>query len=141
MGIYQGLTAVTTNGWIKHAGQADGLQAAAAVCADTFNSLPGVHMCSGQEIYNSVLAGAFAVGVPVAKGWIYFPSSNEPAGTPVFNAGQGQADNCGGYTYLTADRLWRGIAFEWNANANTSNYSPFYDTIPCSSSIPIACCW
>jgi hypothetical protein len=139
LGVYVGNSAVSTNGTISHAGFPPGLLSAAAYCADTYAA--GAHMCSVQEIYGSVLAGAFPVGTAIAKGWMYFPSSNEPAGTPTAgnNPGQGQADNCGGYAYPTADRLWRGIAFEWNANA-TGNWSPFYDTTPCFTALPIACC-
>jgi hypothetical protein len=141
IGVYVGNSAASTNGLISHAGQPPGLRSAAAFCADTYPANPGVHMCSVQEIYNSVLVGAFVTGTPVSQGWIYFPSSSEPAGTPLAgnNPGQGQADNCGAYAYPTADRLWRGKAFEWNANA-TGNYSPFYDVTPCFTSIPIACC-
>jgi hypothetical protein len=98
-------------------------------------------MCTVQEIYNSAVAGVFAVGTAVPQGWLYHPSGLEPAGMPTAgnNPGQGQADNCGGYTYPTADRLWRGTAFEWKANA-TGNWSPFYDVTACFTALPIACC-
>jgi hypothetical protein len=139
LGIYVGNSTVSTNGAISHAGQPTGLLSAAAYCADTYGA--GAHMCTGQEIYNSVLAGVFAVGTAVPKGWMYFPSSVEPDG-PVQagnNPQQGQADNCAGYTYPTSHRLWAGIAFEWNANAGGA-WSPFYDVTGCFTALPIACC-
>ncbi len=145
--VWVGNTPNATKGQIQHAGNPDGIIAATATCNDAY---AGSHMCTTYEMYNTAIAGKLKMTDTIAKAWIYAPAHHEPIGTPsnANLAGGGEADNCGSYTYPTADRVWTGTAVEWkilptggvgfvfssggNTTAGTSAY--------CHDPLPIACC-
>jgi hypothetical protein len=75
-------------------------------------------MCTREEIYESVAAGAPAFGgtTTVNQGWIWAPSWDEPVGpvsAPGLVPGSGTGDNCASYTYNTADTNQKGTTMEW----------------------------
>lgn len=138
--LYVGNTTAVTNGRIQAAGTPTGLRSAAKLCSYQFGA--GAHMCTMQELYDSVLSGALNENNTMAAAWIYFPSWNEPTAGAAL-AGNGQADNCAGYTYPTADLKWQGMTASWDTIAATSAKSLIWkggSQASCNMSLPIACC-
>lgn len=138
--LYVGNTTAVTNGAIQAAGTPKGLPSAAKLCSAQYGE--GAHMCTMQELYDSVLSGALNENNTMAQAWVYFPSWNEPVAAPALPE-SGQADNCAGYTYPTADLKWRGMTASWDTVAATSSKSLMWmggSQAACSAQKPIACC-
>jgi hypothetical protein len=141
---YLGHTTATTNGMIQAPGADVGIASAAAICAGQFGA--GAHMCTRDEVYESVAAGstAFRAGVTVAAGWIYAPSWQEPLGAvSVSTPGTGTGDNCASYTYPTADTRQTGTTMEWKpwgAGRPAAILINGGSLAPCFQTVPIHCC-
>ena len=141
---YVGLTTVTTTGTISSAGSDVGIKSAAAICVAQYGA--GSHMCTREEIYESVAAGSSAFGAltTVLPGWIWAPSWDEPvAAVTIATPGTGTGDNCASYTYNTADTNQRGTTMEWKPWA--AGRSPAIlinggNLAACNTTHPIHCC-
>jgi len=151
-----------TNGAALSDGGADGIPAATSICSKVAACGANARMCSVYDMYYSVASGVINNGADVPKSWVYMASwSQEWVDPAQSQGGSGQSDNCGGFTYPTADRKWYGTAVEWKVsgtgkkallfhsgpgsvliptatNANTVATNSF--AVPCSSKLPIACC-
>jgi hypothetical protein len=141
---YLGLTTVTTTGTISSAGSDVGIKSAAAICAAQYGA--GTHMCTREEIYESVAAGssAFTALTTVAAGWVWAPAWNEPVGAvSIATPGTGTGDNCASYTYNTADTNQRGATMEWKPWAVGRPAAILINggaLAACNAARPIHCC-
>ncbi len=142
--LFVGVTTATTNGRITSAGALTGLPAAAAICSAQFGA--GAHMCVSEELANSVVDGTLLnAATTVPKAWMYFTAWQNSALSGQVDPLEGLADNCGGFTYQTADRRWSGTAMRWDASsANPTDRMLHFVTGPgniqCNNTLPIACC-
>ena len=152
------------NGAALSDGGADGIPAASSICSKVATCGTGARMCSVYDMYNSVATGVINNGADVPKSWVYQASwSQEFADPSQSQGGSGQSDNCGGFTYPTADRKWYGTAVEWKVSGTGKKALLFHSgpgslfvptgttgtintavtntfAVPCSSKLPIACC-
>ena len=152
----------SANGAALSDGGADGIPAATSICGKVAACGTGAHMCSVFEMYESAASGVLNNNMDVALSWVYSASWSQEFSDPAQSqAGSGQSDNCGSFTYPTADRKWYGTAVEWKVSgtgkkallfhsgpgstftptsttANTAATNTF--AVPCSSKLPIACC-
>jgi hypothetical protein len=140
---YVGSTTASTVGQITHGGSDVGLIAANDQCSDQFGA--GAHMCTPYEMYATVYTGKSNLLAMMPQSWLYMPTWNEPAApscTPT-DTGQGQADNCAGYTYPTAHKCYTGTTVTWAPNIATGKYALHFiggAASACHLSFPIACC-
>jgi len=132
-------------------GNLTGVAAAAKLCqAVTGCSSTSSHMCTVYEMFESVSNGTINSNMSISKSWVYMASWQNSA-TAVKEKTAGLADNCGSYTYPTADKAWDGTAVRWEPT-DTGKYGlKFYtgngpnDTsatqgAQCNYTFPIACC-
>jgi len=131
-------------------GNLTGLAAAAKLCEAATGCGTGARMCSVYDMYNSVANGTINSNVSISKSWVYMASWQNTA-TAVKEKTAGLADNCGSFTYPTADKGWDGTAVRWEPT-DTGKYGlKFYtgngpnDTsatqgAQCNYTFPIACC-
>jgi hypothetical protein len=138
LGTYVGNSKFTTNGLIVSDNQV-GIIAASAVCASQFGA--GAHMCVMDELYQAVIDGRLGTADTIPLAWVYMPNWNSPEPNPVEPL-RGQADSCGGYTYPTASRNWRGILVEWSPLLDGSPSFRWHGGVDaaCYGTHPIACC-
>jgi hypothetical protein len=144
---YCGLTAPTANGAIVGNG-ITGIAGAAYLCQQVQGCGAGAHMCTVYEMVESVDSGTITAAQTIARSWVFMASWQHKDGTAAqIDPTAGLNDNCGGYTYPTADKHWYGTAVEWKAAATGQKALHFWSGpggaptgVPCSSSLPIACC-
>src|SRR5207245_781229 len=101
---------------------------------------PGARMCTGYDVYVSVVAGVISSVKNLPRAWVFHPSWKAPLGDPAASAGLG--DNCAGYSYDQDDRGWSGLAMS-SGMLVTARYGVRLSGGPaalCSSELPIACC-
>jgi len=145
---YCGQTA-GTNGAIT-SGNLTGIAAAAALCSQVQACGSTGHMCTVYDMYYSAATGVINSNMTISKSWVYMAAWQNSA-TAVKEPTAGLADNCGSYTYPTADKAWDGTAVRWEPT-DTGKYGlKFYtgngpnDTsatqgAQCNYTFPIACC-
>jgi hypothetical protein len=142
---YLGNSTATTKGNFLKAGDDNSIVSAAKLCEATF---PGksAHMCTVQEIYDSVVQGKITSAMTIPKAWVYFTSvKNSLAGATDPNYSFG--NNCAGYNYPTADQKWTGVAFSTAKIAYNNQWAVrFHNGLdattgaPCNVALPVACC-
>lgn len=158
--LFVGTTDTPTVGKITFTGVDNGIPAATAQCNAKF---AGSHMCSTYEMFDSVVDGKMLkAGSATAKAWVYMAGWSFPMGTPTANSNatsaggpqEGTSDNCGSYTYPTADRKWTGTAVEYaklqtgdwglkfhaGPSSGTVGTADYIDGAPCNKKYVIACC-
>lgn len=120
-GIYQGKTS-------PHNGAAGGYTGANNLCSQAFPSISGIHVCSANEILNSINCG----GKPLDSGWY-------SAGTFGVNSGaKNEFDDCVGWTSSASspDSGYGAVGFFWN----TSKGDGYPDRDDCNQTHSFLCC-
>ena len=113
---YIGLSVATTAGKIITSnGFFEGISAATLICSADFNT--PAHMCTMEELYQTVASGVLSSTSTMARGWVYMPNANQPIANPVEPLG-GIADTCGNYTDQTGSFHESGIIAEWGPLAD-----------------------
>ena len=143
-----GVTTGTTNGAIVGNGQT-GVAGAAYLCSQVAACGAGARMCSVYDMYNSVANGTITQATQFNRAWVFMASWQNFSSTATDPAA-GQNDNCGGYTYPTADREWSGTQVAWDFTISKNPAGPttikalkFFTRIAnaaCNDTRPIACC-
>ena len=137
---FKGVTDVPVNGAMDSGNGQNpkGIGSATTMCVAKFGA--GARMCTVYDIYNAKARGSIGPTLVQAKAWVYMASGKNPGGST--NEGdQSLNDNCGAYTYPTADTKWQGTAVEISSQAfTTSQVLRFWGNTPCSTKLPIACC-
>jgi hypothetical protein len=128
-------------------GPSPGIAGAASICSQQYGT--GAHVCTVYDMYfsaatigqnpNNKLSATTQI---TTQQWVYSANWQPPiAGAQQPDAGL--ADNCGGFTYPTGDRVWKGTQFVWETIAETSQIGlKFFGgtSAACSSTAPYACC-
>ena len=137
---FKGVTDTAVNGAMDSGNGQNpkGIGSATTMCVAKFGA--GARMCTVYDIYNAKARGSIGPTLVQAKAWVYMASGKNPGGST--NEGdQSLNDNCGAYTYPTADTKWQGTAVEISSQAfTTSQVLRFWGNTPCSTKLPIACC-
>jgi hypothetical protein len=136
--MFVGITKVRTNGRIEAPGADVGLASAAALCGAEYGD--GAHMCTVNELYDSVVSGRLTSNDRVPKSWIFHPSLQRLPNS--IDPEEGVADSCGVYTYGTADHGWTGVAFVHGPLRTGYVGMKLLNghSAPCGEKLPIACC-
>ena len=124
-----------------------GVSAAANLCSQVQGCGAGAHMCTVYEMYESVASGTITSAMTISQSWVHMQAWQHNGGD---TANNGLNDNCGGWTYPTADKAWYGTTVEWKAASTGPKALHFASgtgaqTAParsprCSERFPIACC-
>ena len=147
--VYCGVTSGKTNGAIVGNGQT-GVAGAAYLCQQvaTCNKATA-KMCTVYDMYHSVATGVITQATQLTRGWVFMASWQNFSSTAT-DPTAGQNDNCGGYTYPTADREWSGTQVAWDFTISKNPAGPttikalkFFTRIAnaaCNDTQPIVCC-
>ena len=108
--VFVGGTVAKSVGRVSFVGADTGLNASNAMCNSQFL---GSHLCTGYEMYNTLVQGGLTAAMVLPKMWVYLPTGSGSFNGTIDSPFQGLEDNCGSYTYPTSDRGWRGLAVEW----------------------------
>lgn len=137
--VFCGVTTQTTNGAITGGG-VTGIAGAAALCKTVATCNQNARMCTVYDMYHSAALGVANATTSIARSWVFMASWMHNGGDTINN---GLNDNCGDFTYPTADKAWYGTAVEWKNASTTARAMHFYsgtNAVKCSSVLPIACC-
>jgi hypothetical protein len=138
---FVGLSTALTTGAISV--KTPGLPQAKTLCEADFGAGSGAHMCTPFEIFESVIAGNILNGsAAVGPAWVYMAAWSNPFPDPARDEpSAGLSDNCGAYTYGTADHKWRGTTMTYKLNQSSVYVPEFNSNTPCfTANLPIACC-
>jgi len=137
---YVGASTAVTNGDILAPGSLEGIRAGQSLCATDFGA--NSHVCTPFEIYESIVVGDVLDGNTNVGPLMVFME----AWVPPFAAGgsepnAGVSENCGGFTYKTADRKWHNTFFTFSAPTGSAVRVPKFDaSVGCSTAVKLACC-
>jgi hypothetical protein len=119
-----------------------GIAAGNLKCGQVAACGTGARVCSVYDMYYSVASNVVKENQTIAKSWVYMASwDNFVAGATEPTAGLN--DNCGGYTYDTANQSWYGTAIKWEPIANGAKALKIFtgnNNANCFETLPIACC-
>ena len=139
--------AQNSNGAISDNG-VTGVFAAATLCRKVATCNPtSAKMCTVYDMYHSVATGVVTSAMTITQSWVHMNSWQHNGGD---TANNGLNDNCGGWTYPTADKAWYGTTVEWKpastgpkalhfASGTGAQVAPVRSP-RCSERFPIACC-
>ena len=124
-----------------------GVAAASNLCSQVAACGAGARMCTVYDMYNSVALGKVTSAMTITQSWVHMSSWQHNGGD---TANNGLNDNCGGWTYPTADKAWYGTTVEWKAASTGPKALHFASgtgaqvapvrSPRCSERFPIACC-
>lgn len=135
---YVGLTAMTTNAYLI-LNNLQGLAAAQRLCDNQYAG--GAHMCTMEELYQSVALGVIRATSTIARSWVYAPNWNEPFAMAE-SAKRGISDTCRNYTDRGSSSRHSSIQVEWGPLPDGSpgfRWRGGSDAL-CPTAIRIACC-
>ncbi len=136
---YVGPSTATSNGDILAPGSLEGIRAGNALCSTPY---PGSHVCTPFEIYESVVVGDVLDGTAnVGPLMVYMEAWVPPFAAGGSEPNAGVSENCGGFTYKTADRKWHNTHFTFAVPTGGTVRVPRFDaSAACSTAVPLACC-
>ena len=137
---YVGFTAGTTNGDILGPNSSRGSRAGNLLCAAEYGV--NAHICTPFEIYESVVVGDVLNGnADVGPLMVYMEAWIPPFAAGGSEPNAGISENCGGFTYDTADRRWRNAHFTFAVpTGGTVRVPRFNASVSCNTAVRLACC-
>jgi hypothetical protein len=137
---YVGATTGTSNGNVLAPGALQGIRAGNSLCATEFGV--NSHVCTPFEIYESVVVGDVLNGTAdVGPLMVYMEAWIPPFAAGGSEPNAGVSENCGGFTYDTADRKWRNTHFTFAVpSGGTVRVPRFNAAASCNTAVRLACC-